>query len=121
MVLKFFVKITIIGKILESYMAILKNSFERIHRSNLICMVRMLPLQFKQGKNHKSLSLDGTEIYEIARIENKLEPLKELTVFAQGKDSKKTEFQVIARIDPPIELNYYRHGGTLAYVLRNIE
>ncbi len=80
----------------------------------------ILPLQFKQGENHKSLSLDGTEIYEIAGIENKLEPLKELTVFAQGKDNKKTEFRVIARIDSPIELNYYRHGGILAYVLRRL-
>ncbi|MCD4777656.1 MAG: hypothetical protein K8R12_01655, partial [Desulfobacterales bacterium] len=63
---------------------------------------------------------DGTEIYEVAGIENKFEPLKELSVFAQGKDGKKTEFQVIARIDSPIELSYYRHGGILAYVLRNM-
>jgi len=107
------------GTYLLGIKAVIAESFERIHRSNLICM-GILPLQFKQGKNHKSLSLDGTEIYEIAGIENKLEPLKELTVFAQGKDSKKTEFQVIARIDSPIELNYYRHGGILAYVLRRL-
>ena len=100
--------------------AVIAESFERIHRSNLICM-GILPLQFKQGENHKFLGLDGTEIYDIAGIENKFEPLEELTVFAQGKNDKKTEFRVIARIDSPIELSYYRHGGILSYVLRNME
>jgi len=107
------------GTYLLGIKAVIAESFERIHRSNLICM-GILPLQFKPGENHKSLSLDGTEIYEIAGIENKLEPLKELTAFAQGKDNKRTEFQVIARIDSPIELDYYRHGGILAYVLRRL-
>ncbi|MCG2831416.1 MAG: aconitate hydratase AcnA [Desulfobacteraceae bacterium] len=107
------------GTYLLGIKAVIAESFERIHRSNLICM-GILPLQFKPGENHKSLDLDGTETYEIAGIENKLEPLKELTVFAQGKDSKRTKFRVIARIDSPIELNYYRHGGILAYVLRNM-
>jgi aconitate hydratase A / 2-methylisocitrate dehydratase len=107
------------GTYLMGIKAVIAESFERIHRSNLICM-GILPLQFKQGENHKSLGLDGTEIYEVAGIENKFEPLKELTVFAQGKDGKKTEFRVIARIDSPIELSYYRHGGILAYVLRNM-
>jgi len=105
------------GTYLMGVKAVIAESFERIHRSNLICM-GILPLQFKQGENHKSSGLDGTEIYEIAGIENKFEPLKELTVFAQGKAGKKTEFQVIARIDSPAEFNYYRHGGILAYVLR---
>ena len=108
------------GTYLMGIKAVIAESFERIHRSNLICM-GILPLQFKQGENHKSLGLDGTEIYEVAGIENKFEPLKELSVFAQGKDGKKTEFRVIARIDSPIELSYYRHGGILAYVLRNME
>jgi aconitate hydratase len=108
------------GTYLMGIKAVIAESFERIHRSNLICM-GILPLQFKQGENHKSLGLDGTEIYEVAGIENKFEPLKELSVFAQGKDDKKTEFRVIARIDSPIELSYYRHGGILAYVLRNME
>ena len=107
------------GTYLMGIKAIIAESFERIHRNNLICM-GILPLQFKQGENHKSLGLDGTEIYEITGIENKFEPLKELSVFAQGKNGKKTEFQVIARIDSPIELSYYRHGGILAYVLRNM-
>ncbi|MBU2522319.1 MAG: aconitate hydratase AcnA, partial [Proteobacteria bacterium] len=107
------------GTYLLGIKAVIAESFERIHRSNLICM-GILPLQFKPGENHKSLDLDGTETYEIAGIENKLEPLKELTVFAQGKDSKRTKFRVIARIDSPIELNYYRHGGILAYVLRRL-
>jgi aconitate hydratase len=94
------------GTYLMGIKAVIAESFERIHRSNLICM-GILPLQFKQGENHKSLGLDGTEIYEVAGIENKFEPLKELSVFAQGKGGKKTEFQVIARIDSPIELSYY--------------
>ncbi|MCK5507358.1 MAG: aconitate hydratase AcnA [Desulfobacterales bacterium] len=105
------------GTYLMGVKAVIAESFERIHRSNLICM-GILPLQFKQGENHKSSGLDGTEIYEIAGIENNFKPLKELTVFAQGKAGKRTEFQVIARIDSPAELNYYRHGGILAYVLR---
>ena len=107
------------GTYLMGIKAVIAESFERIHRSNLICM-GILPLQFKQGENHKSLGLDGTEIYEVAGIENKFEPLKELSVFAQKNDGKKTEFRVIARIDSPIELSYYRHGGILAYVLRNM-
>jgi len=108
------------GTYLMGIKAVIAESFERIHRNNLICM-GILPLQFKQGENHKSLGLDGTEIYEITGIENKFEPLKELSVFAQEKNGKKTEFRVIARIDSPIELNYYKHGGILAYVLRNME
>jgi len=107
------------GTYLMGVKAVIAESFERIHRSNLICM-GILPLQFKQGENHKSSGLNGTEIYEIAGIENKFEPLKELTVCAQEKAGKKTEFQVIARIDSPAELNYYRHGGILAYVLRTL-
>ncbi len=107
------------GTALLGVKAVIAESFERIHRSNLVCM-GILPLQFKPGENHKSLGLDGTEIYEVAGIENKFEPLKELTVFAQEKNGKKTEFRVIARIDSPIELSYYRHGGILAYVLRNM-
>jgi aconitate hydratase len=107
------------GTYLLGIKAVIAESFERIHRSNLICM-GILPLQFKPGENHESLGLDGTETYGIAGIENKLEPLKELTVFAQGKDNKINELQVIARIDSPIELNYYRHGGILAYVLRRL-
>lgn len=105
------------GTYLMGVKAVIAESFERIHRSNLICM-GILPLQFKQGENYKSSGLDGTESYEIAGIENEFKPLKELTVFVQGKAGKKTEFQIIARIDSPIELNYYRHGGILAYVLR---
>ena len=105
------------GTYLIGVKAVIAESFERIHRSNLICM-GILPLQFKQGENHESLGLDGTEIYEVAGIKNKFEPLEEFNVFAQGKAGKKTEFRVIARIDSPMELSYYKHGGILAYVLR---
>jgi aconitate hydratase len=100
--------------------AVIAESFERIHRSNLVCM-GVLPLQFKLGENPESLGLDGTELYNITGIQNKLRPGGELLVCANRKDGKKIEFALIARIDSPVELSYYRHGGILAYVLRRLK
>ncbi len=108
------------GTALLGVKAVIAESFERIHRSNLVCM-GVLPLQFKPGENPESLGLDGTELYNITGIENKLRPGKKLLVCANRKDDKKIEFAVIVRIDSPVELSYYRHGGILAYVLRNME
>ena len=107
------------GTALLGVKAIIAESFERIHRSNLVCM-GVLPLQFKPGENPESLQLDGTELYNITGIENKLRPGEKLLVCANRKDGKKIEFMVIVRIDSPVELSYYRHGGILAYVLRNM-
>ncbi len=108
------------GTALLGVKAVIAESFERIHRSNLVCM-GVLPLQFKSGENPESLQLDGTELYNITGIENELRPGKELLVCANRKDGKKIEFMVTARIDSPVELSYYRHGGILAYVLRHLK
>lgn len=107
------------GTFLLGVKAVIAESFERIHRSNLVCM-GVLPLEFKFGENAESLKLDGTELYDITGIENKLRPWSELLVCANRKDGTKVQFTVIARIDSNAELDYYRHGGILAYVLRSL-
>jgi aconitate hydratase len=97
--------------------AVIAESFERIHRSNLIGM-GILPLQFKEGENAKSLGLTGFEVYSIHGIKEGLVPKKEITVTVKGETEK--TFTVVARIDTPEEINYYRHGGILHYVLRQL-
>src|SRR5215472_14322321 len=99
--------------------AAIAESFERIHRSNLIGM-GILPLQFKAGENLKSLGLTGFEKFDVAGISAGLKLRQELTVKATADDGKVTEFKVICRIDTPAELDYYRHGGILEYVLRQL-
>ena len=96
--------------------AVITESFERIHRSNLVGM-GVLPLQFKPGENAKSLGLTGRETYEILGIA-KMQPGSSLTVKATSEDGKVKEFSARVRIDTPNELEYYRHGGILSYVLR---
>jgi aconitate hydratase len=98
--------------------AVIAKSYERIHRSNLVCM-GVLPLQFMEGEDASSLGLDGTETFDITGIEKGLEPGGEITVTAHA-DGKKTEFTVLVRIDTPVELEYYRHQGILPYVLRQL-
>ncbi len=100
--------------------AVIAESFERIHRSNLICM-GVLPLQFTPGESQETLTLDGTEIYDIVGIEKDLEPGKKLLVRAEKPGGKTIAFSVIARIDAPVELTYYQHGGILPFVLRNLK
>jgi aconitate hydratase len=99
--------------------AAIAESFERIHRSNLIGM-GIVPLQFKAGENLKSLGLTGFEKFDVAGISTGLKLRQELTVKATSDDGKVTEFNVICRIDTPAELDYYRHGGILEYVLRQL-
>jgi aconitate hydratase len=99
--------------------AVVAESFERIHRSNLVCM-GVLPLQFKPGDSHESLGLTGSEIYEIAGIASDLFPGKELQVIAQDSAGGQIRFHVIARLDSPVEVAYYQHGGILNYVLRGM-
>jgi aconitate hydratase len=99
--------------------AVIAESFERIHRSNLIGM-GIIPLQFKAGENLKSLSLTGFETYAITGIADDLTIGKELAVKAISDDGKVTEFKVTCRIDIPAELDYYRNGGILEYVLRQL-
>ncbi|HEX6769976.1 MAG TPA: aconitate hydratase AcnA [Candidatus Binatia bacterium] len=99
--------------------AAIAESFERIHRSNLIGM-GIVPLVFKPGENLASLGLTGFEKFDILGIGPDLKLRQELTVKATADDGDATEFKVICRIDTPAELDYYRHGGILEYVLRQL-
>jgi aconitate hydratase len=99
--------------------AAIAESYERIHRSNLIGM-GIVPLQFQPGESLKSHSLTGFEKYEIMGISSGLKLRQELTVTATSNEGKTKEFKVICRIDTPAELDYYRHGGILEYVLRQL-
>ncbi|MFQ5851537.1 MAG: aconitate hydratase AcnA [Candidatus Binatia bacterium] len=99
--------------------AVIAESYERIHRSNLIGM-GILPLQFKAGENAQSIGLTGFEIYEITGISTGLEVGKDLMVRAKSDDDKTKMFKATCRIDTPTELDYYRHGGILEYVLRQL-
>jgi len=98
--------------------AVIAESFERIHRSNLIGM-GVLPLEFARGQTRETLSLTGEETYDITGIARGLTPGAHLVVVAHSA-SKTREFEVIARIDTAVELDYYRHGGILQYVLRQL-
>ncbi|MFQ6114375.1 MAG: aconitate hydratase, partial [bacterium] len=99
--------------------AVIAESFERIHRSNLIGM-GVMPLQFKPGENHETLGLTGFETYAITGIADDLKPGKQLRVTANKDDGTEKSFTVIVRVDTPEELNYYKHGGILQYVLRQL-
>ncbi len=99
--------------------AAIAESFERIHRSNLVGM-GIIPLQFINNENAESLGLTGRETYDIAGIADGLEPHAELTVKATGDDGNTIEFAVECRIDSEVELDYYRHGGVLQMVLRRM-
>jgi len=109
------------GTFLLGVRAVLAVSFERIHRSNLVGM-GVLPLQFKPGQNRESLGLTGEEIFSIDGPGDSLRPMQEVTVHALAPGSPVGEktFTAIIRIDTPIEVEYYRHGGILQFVLRKI-
>ena len=98
--------------------AVIAQSYERIHRSNLIGM-GVLPLQFAEGDGAASLGLTGEEQFSISGIVG-LEPGGQLSVTAVAGDGKETTFSVVTRIDTSVELDYYRHGGILQYVLRGL-
>ncbi|MBW1984872.1 MAG: aconitate hydratase AcnA, partial [Deltaproteobacteria bacterium] len=108
------------GTALLGVKAVIAQSFERIHRSNLICM-GVLPLQFLSGENQESLGLDGTETFDINGIEDMNGPGEKLTIIAKKADGSSVSFEVISRIDTPTELSYFQHGGILPYVLRNLK
>ncbi|MDQ3808949.1 MAG: aconitate hydratase AcnA, partial [Chloroflexota bacterium] len=105
------------GTLLLGIRMVIAESYERIHRSNLVGM-GVLPLQFLPGESRASLGLDGREMFSIGGIGEGLTPGQRLTVHARRADGSEFEFQVICRIDTPIEVDYYRHGGILPYVLR---
>ena len=98
--------------------AVLVESFERIHRSNLVGMA-VLPLQFKEGTTRQTLKLDGTETFDVFGITS-LKPRSELTVRIHRADGRSEEIKVLCRIDTLDELEYFRHGGILQYVLRGM-
>jgi len=107
------------GTFLLGIKAVIAQSFERIHRSNLVGM-GVLPLQFKEGVNAQTLGLDGSEIFDILGLDNGLTPRQELALVIHRKNGSSDKTNLICRIDTPIEVEYYRHGGILMYVLRQI-
>ncbi|MDE2490309.1 MAG: aconitate hydratase AcnA [Elusimicrobia bacterium] len=103
------------GPALQGVRAVIARSFERIHRSNLVGM-GILPLQFKDGESVESLGLTGFETFEVAGLAA-AKPRGTLTARAKSDDGRTKEFSVVCRVDTPIELEYYRYGGVLRYVL----
>jgi aconitate hydratase len=99
--------------------AVVAASFERIHRSNLVGM-GVLPLQFPDGTTAQSLGLDGSEVFSIIGLSETIKPGQTVTLEIEGKDRHKRSVPVKVRIDTPIEIDYYRHGGILPFVLRQL-
>ncbi|QQC66739.1 aconitate hydratase AcnA [Paraburkholderia ginsengisoli] len=99
--------------------AVVARSFERIHRSNLVGM-GVLPLQFKGSDSVQSLGITGEETYDIEGLGADFKPQQEVTLVIRGKDGSEKRVQVLLRIDTPIEVDYYKHGGILPFVLRSL-
>ena len=99
--------------------AVLAGSFERIHRSNLIG-TGVLPLQFLDGESTDVLGLTGDEIYSILGLDDSLEPRSKLSVSVEKDGGEKSQFQVLVRLDTDLELEYFRNGGILHKVLRDM-
>jgi aconitate hydratase len=99
--------------------AVLAQTFERIHRSNLVGM-GVLPLQFKEGMSGQTLKLDGTETFDVLGLDARLKPQQDLKVRITRANGQSEEISVICRIDTSIEVDYYQHGGILPYVLRQL-
>ncbi|MCI2429586.1 aconitate hydratase AcnA, partial [Candidatus Acetothermia bacterium] len=107
------------GPALLGVRAIIAESFERIHRSNLVGM-GVLPLQYLDGQNAERLGLTGRELFEIEGVSKIERPRQELTVRARRPDGRVTEFRVLARLDIPVEIEYYKNGGILQTVLKQL-
>ncbi len=107
------------GTFMLGVRAVIAESYERIHRSNLIGM-GVLPLQFLSGESRESLGLSGEETFAIEGLASGLAPRTKLSVSATDASGKKKQFSVLARIDTAVELDYYKHGGILQYVLRQL-
>jgi aconitate hydratase len=99
--------------------AVVAQSFERIHRSNLVGM-GVLPLQFKEGVSAQTLRLDGTETYDVLGLGDQLKPQQDVTLVIHRADGRTENVPVVCRIDTPIEIDYYQHGGILPFVLRQL-
>ncbi|HTJ92263.1 MAG TPA: aconitate hydratase, partial [Pararobbsia sp.] len=106
------------GTLLLGVKAVIVESFERIHRSNLVGM-GVLPLQFKDGDSVASLGLTGEETFDIEDLGDDFKPQQEVTLVIHGKNGEK-RVPVLLRIDTPIEVDYYKHGGILPFVLRSL-
>ena len=106
------------GTLLLGVKAVIATSFERIHRSNLVGM-GVLPLTFPEGENADSLGLDGTEKFDIPASAD-LIPMSTIPVPATKEDGSKISFDATVRLDTPVEVEYYRNGGILQTVLRNL-
>ncbi|MBP2001710.1 aconitate hydratase [Paenibacillus shirakamiensis] len=107
------------GTFLLGVKAVIAESFERIHRSNLVGM-GVLPLQFQEGHGWKTLGLDGTETFDILGIDNDVKPGQTLTVIATRVDGTQFEFPAVARLDSMVDVDYYHNGGILQTVLRQM-
>ncbi len=107
------------GTLLLGVRAVIAESFERIHRSNLVGM-GVLPLVFQPGESAASLGLTGRERFSIAGISDSIQPRQTLTVIANADDGTTTTFSATARLDTPVEVDYYKNGGILPTVLRNL-
>ncbi len=107
------------GPFLLGVRAVIAESFERIHRSNLIGM-GVMPLEFEPGESIASLGLTGHELFDVEGLAEHFEPRKRVRVRAHGERGAGREFHAIARVDTPVEATYYRHGGILQYVVRQM-
>ena len=99
--------------------AVIAQSFERIHRSNLVGM-GVLPCQFKEDVNAASLHLDGTETFDVIGLEHGVKPQQDITFVVHRAGGETEKIALTLRIDTPIEIDYYQHGGILPYVLRQL-
>jgi len=107
------------GPMLQGVRAVIAESYERIHRSNLVGM-GVLPLQFLPGESAASLGLSGRETFDVVGLTDGLRPRQELEVLARGEDGRETRFRVVARLDGDIDVTYLRNGGVLQTVLRRL-
>lgn len=108
------------GTILLGVKAVIAESFERIHRSNLVGM-GVLPLMFKDDMTRKSLNIDGSETFDITGVEHGLKPLADVTCTIHRKNGSRQEIKLLCRIDTADEIEYYKNGGILPYVIRSLE
>jgi len=106
------------GTLLLGAKMVIAESYERIHRSNLVGM-GVLPLQYKDGDTADSLGLDGTESFSTLNLTDDLQPGQDITVKAVKTDGTEIVFATTCRVDTPVEVDYYRNGGILHTVLRN--
>jgi aconitate hydratase len=107
------------GTMLLGVKAVISKSFERIHRSNLVGM-GVLPLCFLDGQDAGTLGLDGSEVFDFPEFNDDVKPLQTMKVVATKPDGAKVEFQTTVRLDTPVDVVYYRNGGILQTVLRNL-